>query len=168
MKEYAASLYPIDATERCWDEATEPIRYQRTTCGKSHAMNREEIMRTNNRIALLAVIGLVVSASARADTLPPGAQPISGTLAADTGIHLRPLPITIPDGWVFVLTDHEVSSQGVQIFSAEDPTYPRWRSVGSYSHSFQTGLVFSTPPLISIAGPFGGFFSFSGYLLPAL
>jgi hypothetical protein len=79
-----------------------------------------------------------------------------------TGPIPTPLPITIPEGWIFVLTDIEGNSN-VNIFSAEDLEHPRWRSSGSYSHSFQTGLVFSTPPWIAYGNPF----SFSGYLLPA-
>src|SRR6266851_6558977 len=107
--------------------------------------NGEEIVRTNNRIALLAVIGLAASTSTLADTLPSSAQPISGMIP--TGLSPTPFPITIPDGWVFVLTDYESNSNAI-IFSAEDLERARWRSLGSYGHSFQTGLVFSSPPLI--------------------
>jgi hypothetical protein len=121
-------------------------------------------MRTNHRIKLLALMAFAASASVRADTLPPGAQPISGYL--DGVISGTPLPITIPDGWVFVLTDYESSTQSVAIFSSEDPEHPRFRSAASYNRSFQTGLVFPTPPLVSVGGMFGAFFSFSGYLLP--
>src|SRR6266851_5627998 len=52
--------------------------------------NGEEIVRTNNRIALLAVIGLAASTSTLADTLPSSAQPISGMIP--TG--LIPSPAT--------------------------------------------------------------------------
>ncbi len=120
----------------------------------------EEIVRTNKPIVLLAMLGLAGSTSTLADTLPSSAQPISGHI--QTGVSPTPLPITIPDGWVFVLTDYESNSNAI-IFSAEDLERARWRSYGSYGHSFQTGLVFSSPPLIQ----YGVFFSFSGYLLPA-
>ncbi len=117
-------------------------------------------MRTNKPIVLLAMLGLAGSTSTLADTLPSSAQPISGHI--QTGVSPTPLPITIPDGWLFVLTDYESNSNAI-IFSAEDLEHARWRSYGSYGHSFQTGLVFSSPPLIQ----YGVFFSFSGYLLPA-
>ena len=52
------------------------------------------------------------------------------------------------------------------VFSAEDPEHPTFRSNASYNRSFQTGLVFSTPPLISVSGVLNSFFCFSGYLLP--
>jgi hypothetical protein len=119
-------------------------------------------MRTNRRIALLVLFGLVASPLARADTLPVGAQPVAGLFEWQSPITLAPLPITIPEGWVFVLTDIETAG-GILIHSASDIDHPRWRSVTTRS-SFQTGLVFEEAALISNNGSQGGWLSFSGYL----
>jgi hypothetical protein len=126
---------------------------------------KEETMKTGRRIALSVLTGLaMVASSALADTLPPGAQPVSGNIES-VGT-LTPLPVTIPDGWVFVLTDFE-SPNSLQIFAANDPLHPRYRvgiNMDSVGRSLQTGLVFNVPPLISAAG---NWFSFSGYVVPA-
>lgn len=127
-----------------------------------------EIIGTKSRIILLwlAVLVAMASASARADTLPSGAQPVAGSV--DLLLVPTPLPITIPEGWVFVLTDFEGAAD-LRIFSADDRVNPKYRASFA-GRSLQTGLVFSEPPLVAAAHCGGGcagiWFSFSGYLKP--
>jgi hypothetical protein len=113
-------------------------------------------MKTDIRIAL-AVLALLASASARADTVPTGAQRVANMIQWMDEIILAPLPVTVPEGWVFVLTDFDGNAQA-QIFSAEDTEHPKWIGQG---RSWQSGLEFRSAPLISARGnPFSNFLEF--------
>jgi len=147
------------------------------------------------RNPLVAVIGILVvvgvSHSSLADTLPPGATPISGTARfIPAGLNADVfLPVDVPEGQQFVLTDIAVSlsmTKLTQIFGQEDLANPRYeaRAFAVYSQSltsqyrdrFETGLVFTSAPLIRVLNCYaiGSCFtsetdrvSFSGYLKAA-
>jgi hypothetical protein len=117
-----------------------------------------------------------------------GATPVSGSIALtrDGVDAVATLPIEIPKGQVFVLTDIEATilyEYVVWILNADDPNNPRFQGVGhahwngtsnsyDYQRSFQTGLVFSAAPIIRVingcllacAGD-NQRASFSGYLM---
>src|SRR5262249_49566765 len=122
-------------------------------------------MRKQGGDTIFLVASLVVTFGwrANADTLPMGATPISGSVAiTQVGPDaVATLPLEVPDGQMFVLTDLEVAlSTGngiIQIFAPEDPDNPRLQGLtqGStgrfgYQRNFQTGLVFSAAPTIKI------------------
>jgi hypothetical protein len=141
----------------------------------------------------VAVLGTVivvgVGHSVLADTLPPGATPISGTahfirVGSNADVFL---PVDVPEGQLFVLTDISIPlglSKLTQVFGQEDLTNARFEGRASpagsgslYRDTFQTGLVFTSAPLIRVFdcyNPFSCFnpfetdrVSFSGYLKPA-
>lgn len=113
---------------------------------------------------------------ARADSLPPGALPVSGTFTTNnqpgqaTGF---PIQFPSPTGVVFVLTDIAFGSAvGVfEIFAPDDLINPRFQfyrtstgPVSGVAYGFQTGLVFSDAPLVRTTGADGTVrVSFSGY-----
>lgn len=114
----------------------------------------------NRNFLMLGLVVLIAATTARAESLPYGAQRVSAGIYLREG--RRQLPITIPDGSVFILTDIFVTGTGVTIYSADDLVNPKF--VIWSPHSFQTGLRFSVPPFLDTPT---GMFSFSGYFIPA-
>jgi len=143
---------------------------------------------------ILFVVSVIAAMNghANADTLPPGATAISGSVPVIVagGDGTATLPIKVPERQVFVLTDIEVGffllALEVYIFG-EDPSAPRFQGVAhgsyfpssstgtfSYERFFQTGLVFSAAPTITVrqcgiggCGAGRTRVSFSGYFITA-
>lgn len=139
-------------------------------------------------VAAGMMASVLVGAVAQADTLPPGATPVSGTVefALVEQVFEAQLPVDVPKGQQFVLTDAAIPGLRnsyilIQFFAPDDLVNPRFEgspgsaSAGSstgyvsYAVSFQTGLVFSGAPTVKLPVCSGCFsqsrrFSFSGYL----
>jgi len=89
-------------------------------------------------------------------------QFISGTVDI-IGTAFVTLPVNVPAGQIFVLTDLDTGCGTLSIFAADDQVHVRYQTLGSV-RSFQTGLQFAQPPVVRCPGGGVTFLSFSGYL----